>query len=578
MAIVQISRITARKGLQDDLPAPLAGAELGWALDSRRLFIGNGSTLDGAPVEGNTEVLTEFSNLLEFATTYTYQGQAAGYVVQTGLTVGSPITLSLQSRLDVFANVKDFGATGDGATDDTAAINRALYQLYCVQANPEVRRSLFFPAGEYIITDTIAVPSYANLYGDGANSSILNFQVNAWSVGTTAYAAGVLVSYNNTYYRSSVPVPLGVTSIDALTPTNDLYWVAEALPQYIMRTADSKQQTGLNINTNGATPPVNIEVSGMGLNTNQEITGILVEDAAQCYFNQFNITGPYVISDFYPTLDSKVTTAEISAIAWASTPGLISNQIVFNQCTMSGFTHVTSTSANITGITLTNNAYSIFYQGIVLTTDPTGIALTQNTFDKIYAEGIVFDGTSLNATGYNIFYDVGNHMFGNASAATPVIRFTANNNISVGDMFQRTPAQSITYKCIDIGSTQNIAFTSGTQMQMGTYTRDTGVVAAIADNVSNTTLLTFNAILTRAIKIEYTFVRGTKTETGTIVVVASTDGTGGNLAIDNTVVLFNSDPGITFSATETGSVVTVKYSTTSTGSIGTIHYSTTHLA
>ena len=60
MAILQISRITARKGLVEDLPQPLAGAELGWATDERRLFIGNGPLEDGAPVVGNTEILTEF--------------------------------------------------------------------------------------------------------------------------------------------------------------------------------------------------------------------------------------------------------------------------------------------------------------------------------------------------------------------------------------------------------------------------------------------------------------------------------------------------------------------------------------
>ena len=95
MAIVQISRITARKGLAEDLPQPLAGAELGWAIDERRLFIGNGELADGAPVVGNTEVLTEFSDILSFADQYTYQGTAAGYIVQTGPTPGSPIINTL---------------------------------------------------------------------------------------------------------------------------------------------------------------------------------------------------------------------------------------------------------------------------------------------------------------------------------------------------------------------------------------------------------------------------------------------------------------------------------------------------
>lgn len=60
MAIVQISRIQIRRGLQQDLPQ-LASAEMGWSIDSQRLFIGNGTFDEGAPTEGVTEILTENS-------------------------------------------------------------------------------------------------------------------------------------------------------------------------------------------------------------------------------------------------------------------------------------------------------------------------------------------------------------------------------------------------------------------------------------------------------------------------------------------------------------------------------------
>ena len=42
MAIVQISRIQHRRGLKEELPQ-LAAGELGWAVDSQELYIGNGS-------------------------------------------------------------------------------------------------------------------------------------------------------------------------------------------------------------------------------------------------------------------------------------------------------------------------------------------------------------------------------------------------------------------------------------------------------------------------------------------------------------------------------------------------------
>ena len=163
MSITQISKITHRKGLNENLPQ-LAGAELGWALDARKLYIGNGKTTDGAPTIGNTEVLTQYSDILEIASTYTYKGTSSGYDVTTGTSPSYPITRTLQSKFDDFISIKDFGAKGDGVTDDTSAINRAFTELFTREVNTEVRRSVFFPAGTYKITDTIKIPSYAKLY------------------------------------------------------------------------------------------------------------------------------------------------------------------------------------------------------------------------------------------------------------------------------------------------------------------------------------------------------------------------------------------------------------------------------
>lgn len=62
MAIVQISQIQQRRGLQADLPQ-LASAEFGWSIDQRRLYIGNGTLEEGAPTIGNTEILTQYSQI-----------------------------------------------------------------------------------------------------------------------------------------------------------------------------------------------------------------------------------------------------------------------------------------------------------------------------------------------------------------------------------------------------------------------------------------------------------------------------------------------------------------------------------
>jgi hypothetical protein len=75
MAVVQISQIKHRHGVQSDLPQ-LATAELGWSVDTRKLYIGNGTLAEGAPEIGNTEILTEYSNL-PGVTVYT-QGISSG--------------------------------------------------------------------------------------------------------------------------------------------------------------------------------------------------------------------------------------------------------------------------------------------------------------------------------------------------------------------------------------------------------------------------------------------------------------------------------------------------------------------
>jgi len=60
MAVIQISKIQVRRGLQENLPN-LDSGEFGWAIDTQRLFIGKGSIAEGAPASGVTEILTTYS-------------------------------------------------------------------------------------------------------------------------------------------------------------------------------------------------------------------------------------------------------------------------------------------------------------------------------------------------------------------------------------------------------------------------------------------------------------------------------------------------------------------------------------
>jgi hypothetical protein len=570
VAIVQISRITQRKGLLVDLPQPLAGAELGWAVDQRRLFIGNGELAEGAPVVGNTEILTEFSDILGFTTAYTYEGAAAGYIVQTGPTA-TPITQSLQQRLDSYAVVTDFGALGDGVTDDTAAINRALFELYCRQVNTQIRRSLFFPAGTYRITDTILVPPYCTIYGEGPESSIISLQVQAWS-STVGYQSGVLVENSGSYYRSLLEVPAGTAL------SNATFWASgQALPSYIARTVDSQQQEGVNIGTNGATPPTAITVTDMKFDTDQIIDGVLVEKCTNSTFSNVDIGGPLTTTELISNADN------IAAVRWSSSTSLVCTNVRFKNCGFSGMTYGSATAQQTKGCVLSECNFDTLYQGAyiggpVLTNGgPTGTRVVHSVFDNIYAEGIVIEGAQLNASGYNVFYDVGNHFNGVSLPATSIIDIDTAQNVSIGDMFQRTAANSTTYPRINLNFTASIGYDSADKIQQGTYTRFTGVRTTLVNNTATTAVFTVDAADTRAFKVDYTITRSTSTRAGTVSVVASTDGTGGNLTyIDDFIE--NTDPGVTLSVSETGSVVSFEYATTNTGVDAEFYYSITRFA
>lgn len=575
MAIVQISRITNRKGLAVDLPEPLAGAELGWVVDERRLFIGNGTLEEGAPVVGNTEVLTEFSDILSFADQYTYQGTAAGYTVQTGPTPGSPVTQSLQNRLDSFVIVTDFGAMGDGVTDDTAAINRALYQLYCVQNNTQTRRGLFFPAGTYIVTNTIDVPSFAKLYGEGLEGSIISFNVQNWAA-NTAYASGVLVynTSNATYYRSIAPVPATGISV-----TDTTYWTATTLPTYVMRTADSMQQTGANIATNGATPPQNIDVSEISIVTNKLNNGLLVEKANQCYFN-VNISGPLT------TADLTVSTDNTLAVDFSSTASLPCTQIEFEGFAFSGFTWGVNTAQQIASAVFTAGSFDTLYQGILLggaslsNGGAQGVRVTNNIFDNIYEEGVYFYGVNMNATGYNIFYDVGNHFNGAGNPASSVMTIDSISNVSMGDMFERSLAQAATYPRIKLYNTSTgiipaaIAIDNSAQIQMGSFIRETGQQATITAGATNTTLFTVNTVFIKAFKMDYTIVVDTSVRTGTLTIVNDPDDSAGDTLQSVDDYVENSHTDVTLAVTDVGGTITVSYAA---GRTGLMYYSLTHL-
>lgn len=526
MAIRQISRITHRKGLSDNLPQ-LAGAELGWVVDNRKLYIGNGTLAEGAPVVGNTEILTEHTDLLAELENYVYKGEEGGYTAQTGSTVGNPSTRTYQDKVDDFASVKDFGAQGDGTTDDTAAINRALFQLFCRQTNESIRRSLYFPAGVYLVSDTLLIPPFAKLFGEGAESTTIKL-----SSGATA--------------------------------------------DYVARTTDSLQQIGANIGNQGAVTPQNVEISSMTFKTDASKDCFLIDRLRQASFINVNFMGPLGQDD----VDTDVT--DIAGLRFDTTTSSPSKHVVFQSCKLSGFTYGVHTNKRVESIIWNNCHFDTLYRGVDLGSvpengGPFGCKITNSIFDSIYNSGVILGNIDYNALGFNIFNDVGNSNQGSGNPTAVVVDIQSADNISIGDMFERNDTDAATYARIDLNNTASIAYEGGKTANFGTYALDSGVRTTIDNNASDETLFTKSSSQVRAFKMHYTFNRDTFFRHGVLTVVAADSAAGDSSLVYDDDYQENASTGLTLAVSQSSGTITVAYSTTNTGEEGFIEYSLTRL-
>lgn len=78
------------------------------------------------------------------------------------------------SQTNALFNVRAFGATGDGITDDTAAIKRAIAHFGPYKgAYLGGGIGLYFPAGRYNISETIEIANSCFLLGDGSDQGTI---------------------------------------------------------------------------------------------------------------------------------------------------------------------------------------------------------------------------------------------------------------------------------------------------------------------------------------------------------------------------------------------------------------------
>ena len=534
MPIVSISRIQHRRGKRTDLPQ-LAAGELGWVIDEQRLFIGNGTVADGAPGVGNTEIVTSGSSAFTSALSHTYKGY-----LDDSTPIGTSTQRTVQTRLDDYVSVKDFGAVGDDSTADITAIQNAIDAIYInvdttVSNDTRARRVLFFPAGTYRINAALKIPPYAHLVGEGPDKTIIRN------------------SGNNA----------------------------------VIVMQDDEGNVGANIGNASATTPTQIQISNMTLRNTVAHGGISLDRVTKAYFNNVKFQGSYA-SGGADASNSKGITVTNSTATYSTTG------VIFNQCQFTKFARLVDISYDATNIRFHDCDFSTAYYGALigaemdgstagLSDGPRDIHFANSSWSDIGQQAIWVKPTAGADAGTGARHIVSNSNWYSRSVANnfegigsirevPVIQFDNDECTSTLDFFERSDLREAD------GSSE---LNSAPELQgIGRQTKPIRTFTMLNNQSSAATIIELPGVNAKGIAIEYKIERSGNIRVGRMDIAS--DGT--DIAYDDNSVDSDIDVGVDLIAaldnkdsTAGNDTIKIQYQTTNTGATAVINYQITIL-
>lgn len=176
----------------------------------------------------------------------------------------------------VFRNVKDFGARGDGSTDDTAAINAAISAGgRCApgvcQSSTVTPAIVYFPAGTYLVSTSITPYYMTQLIGNPNELPVIKPTVSFQGLGVID--ADIYVNgkqgwgSTNVFYRQIRNFVIDLTPIPPNVAATGIHWP-----------------------TAQATSIQNVQIT-MATASNSLQQGIFIEDGSAGFISDVNITG-----------------------------------------------------------------------------------------------------------------------------------------------------------------------------------------------------------------------------------------------------------------------------------------------
>ncbi|CAM1501452.1 Fc.00g034360.m01.CDS01 [Cosmosporella sp. VM-42] len=179
------------------------------------------------------------------------------------------------SGYQVFRNVKDFGAKGDGVTDDTAAIQNAISSGgRCGQgcaSSSKTPAVVYFPSGTYLISSSIIDYYYTQIIGNPNNLPVLKATAGFSGFGLIDadhyYTADLNWISTNVFARQIRNFVFDMTSIPSGNTATGLHWpTAQATSiqnvRFEMSKASGTQHSGIFIESGSAGLLIDITFNG----------------------------------------------------------------------------------------------------------------------------------------------------------------------------------------------------------------------------------------------------------------------------------------------------------------------------